>query len=133
MALGGAWVQATTTQGLPPEVVILTGRTFAALADAAIIGLNGDSGADTGAQLPATFPGTAGDGQGVPTAAQMFSRVDVTVVDTTDPTSGAGNGATSFFVTVGNSAPWRVTITLGGSNAPTTPVSPRVKIQYFPR
>ena len=122
MALGGAW---TITQ-IKPNLIRLAGRTFGAIADAAAIGLFGDGTAD--AQLPTGFTGSAGDGQGVPSAATLQRNCRVLAVEATDPSSA--NSAAVFQVTKNAVAPWQAVLTLRGQAAPTAPVTAEVYVEY---
>lgn len=123
MALGGAWVR-TVAPGLGGgNRVRFLGRTFAADADAAILGLDGDAGADTGFTMPAGWPPTGGE---TLTAAQQQSCTHVIINETTSPVIGA-TGVSAYTVVRGT-APWRITFTLRGT--PTGVVTPEIDIIF---
>jgi len=120
MALGGAWVRTVMGQ----NIVVFEGRTFAINNDAAILGLDGDAGSDTGFQMPAGFPKT----HELPalTDALRHTRTRVSIIPQTSGVVAAG-GSVGFSVEPG-SAPWRKTIRINGT--PTTAVALRVEVEY---
>jgi hypothetical protein len=123
MALGGAWVGTVLTNGL--NGVRWTGRTFAVAADAAILGLAGDVGADTGFTMPAGWPTTREVGL---TAAQIHAATQVAVRFLTNPSVGA-TGAVAYFLTRG-AAPWRITFTI--AETPTVAaVQPEIDVIFL--
>lgn len=118
MALGGAWVTANLGRG----AVRLTGRTFGADADAAVIGLDGAAGTDV--NLPAGF---GVDGQGTPTGAQYADRVKVTYHAVTNPAGGAG--AATWLQIVKGTAPFQITLTQ--RTAPAVAVQYEINVEYI--
>jgi len=124
MALGGAWVRTVFTNGL--LAVRFLGRTFGAAADAAILGLNGDGGADAGFTMPAGWPSAPGGVEAALTAAQIQAATVVVWNHTTDPSVGATG--TSSLQVVRGTAPWRITFTCRG--APTAPITPEIDIIF---
>jgi len=125
MALAGAWVRTV----LGANYVVFEGRTFAADGDTAVLGLDGDAGADTGLTLPAGWPtvGQADETVGVVSDVDLHSRTKVLVVPLTDPSVGVG-GSCSFGVIPG-SAPFQKTIHLGAT--PAVAITARVEVQYI--
>jgi len=122
MALGGAWVGTVLTNGL--NGVRWTGRTFAVAADAAILGLAGDVGADAGFTMPAGWPTT----RETLTAAQIHAATKVNVNFLTNPSVGA-TGAVAYFITRG-AAPWRITFTI--AETPTAAaVQPEIDVIFL--
>lgn len=120
MALGGAW----TRVQLAANYILFTGRTFSADADAAILGLNGDAGADTGFTTPAAWPTTGGT---APTDAQLNERTEVTVIARSDNGLAAAGAGVGVHITRGT-APWRVTLIQNGT--PNAAVEYEVRVKY---
>lgn len=124
--LGGAWVR---TQ-IGPNMVVFEGRTFGADLDAAVLGLDGDPGADAGFTTPAGWPNGVGPSDlvlGVLPAALRDIRTTVTVQPISDSLVAKGTAGCTFDVVAGL-APWQKTITIHGT--PVAPVNVRVEVQY---
>lgn len=120
MALGGAWVR---TQ-LANNYILFTGRTFSADADAAILGLDGDGGADTGFTTPAAWPTTGGT---APTATQLNERTRISVIARSDNGLAAAGAGVGVHITRGTT-PWRVTLIQNGT--PNAAVEYEVRVEY---
>lgn len=114
MALGGAWVAAMVGS----NIVRMTGRTFAVVADAAAIGLFGDGTAD--GNVPAAW---YGNGQ---TGAALVANTIVVVKPVTDSIAGAVAGG-MFRVVKAAGPPFQITLTWDG-DTPTAAVEPEVYI-----
>mgnify|MGYP001586054640 CR=1 FL=1 len=122
MALGGAWVR--TQVGV--NTIQFVGRTASADADAMILGLDGDVGADTGFTTPAGFPVSTTE---TPLSdADRHLRTTVEVIAQTDNGLAAGGAGVGIHI-VDGSAPWRKTIAMNGT--PNAAVTFKVVVRYL--
>ena|SRR5487761_1985263 len=103
-------LSAQTAQGANTVRFVLTG---AASGDSLTVGLNGDSGA--GAQLPASWIGTVGDGQGVPAAATLTANTRITIAAASGTTGNIGGTGSAVVSVSKGGSPWRATFTLVGT------------------
>lgn len=117
--LGGAWVRTN----LGANAILFEGRTFGD-GDAAVLGLDGDGGADTGFTMPAGWPTLGVPGEAISEVQRQQRTVILGGIEFT-----VDDAAITDFEILRTSGPWRITLTC--QTGMESVVSPRLVVAYL--